>query len=139
MNRVDAHGLKIAHRAVRFHRQEATPKTRDFARRILGRLAAIIAKIGAEKNRELLAVRDALQPRSTAGTAPTRARCFDMNAYTAFLRRSAICSRSPRTHQVETSDVDEEIGTICGPQLVVPLTNARYALTRGQRPLGQPV
>ena len=80
------------------------------------------------KNRALLATRDALQEQIDAWHLGRRGRPHDPVAYKAFLSEIGYIVAEGGDFEIETDNVDPEIASIAGPQLVVPVMNARYAL-----------
>ncbi|MBB5519904.1 malate synthase G [Amphiplicatus metriothermophilus] len=124
---IEKAGLKVAPVLAAFVEEEALPGTGVGADAFWSGLADIVETLGP-KNRALLARRDALQEklddwhRSRAGAA------FDAASYQAFLREIGYLVEEPAPFSVETANVDPELCAVAGPQLVVPASNARYAL-----------
>jgi malate synthase len=90
-------------------------------------LAGLIADF-APRNRTLLDRRDALQTQIDGWYSEHRHEAFDVKAQETFLRAIGYLVPEPAPFAIETANVDPEFSTTPGPQLVVPITNARYAL-----------
>ena len=90
-------------------------------------LASLVAELGP-RNRALLERRDALQAQIDGWYRERRDGAVDVAAEEAFLRSIGYLAPEPPAFSVSTEGVDPEFSHIPGPQLVVPITNARYAL-----------
>ena len=126
MDMIDAAGLKVAPALHQFI-TGAAEGTGVSAEAFWSGLAATVAAL-APRNAELLARRDVLQAQIDGWHAAHPARPIDPEAYEAFLREIGYLVAEPAPFAVATENVDPEIASIAGPQLVVPVMNARYAL-----------
>ncbi len=82
----------------------------------------------APKNRELISIRKDLQNKIDDWHIKNKGSEFNFEEYKKFLIEIGYLKNEGPDFQIETKDVDEEIAKIAGPQLVVPIMNARYAL-----------
>lgn len=80
------------------------------------------------ENKQLLAIRDELQENIDTYHSERRDKRWNADAYRQFLGDIGYLEATPEQFQIETTNVDPEIATIAGPQLVVPVSNARFAL-----------
>ncbi|WP_062226690.1 malate synthase G [Aureimonas frigidaquae] len=124
---VEMHGLKVDAGLKTFVENEALPGTGIEADALWRGLAAMLEEL-APRNRALLARRDALQQEIDAWCRERQGGALDGAAYEAFLRQIGYIVPEGGDFSVETDHVDPEIASIAGPQLVVPVMNARYAL-----------
>src|SRR5262245_4250166 len=123
---VEVAGLKVARELHDFMGQEALPGTGVAPERFWAASAAILNDL-APQNAALLKKRDEIQAKIDGWHRAHPAKPVDLAAYTAFLKEIGYLLPEGPDFQVGTSGVDPEIASIAGPQLVVPVSNARYA------------
>ena len=127
---VNRAGLGVAEVLARFIEDEALPGSGLDPAAFWQGAAAIFARFTPE-NRALLAQRDALQAQIDGWYSARAGRPLDAAAraeHEAFLREIGYLVPEPAPFAVDPAKVDPEIATIAGPQLVVPILNARFLL-----------
>ena len=125
--RVETGGLKIARELHDFIVEEAMPGTGVDASEFFNAFGRIVSEL-APKNIELLEKRTGLQRQISDWHKKNPGPIGDMAGYEGFLRSIGYLVPEGDDFSVGTKNVDPEIGEIAGPQLVVPVLNARYAL-----------
>ena len=125
--RINRSGLQVAIELDRLVSEQAAPGTGVDPAAFWDGFAKILADLGP-KNRALLARRDELQAMIDGWHQARRGQALDAAAYKAFLQEIGYLLPEPADFRIETRNVDDEIARIAGPQLVVPVMNARYAL-----------
>ena len=125
--RVDRVGLQVARELAGFIEDEVLPGTDVAAEAFWEGFAGMIGAL-SDENRALLARRDELQAQIDQWHIAHRDQPHDHEAYKAFLEEIGYLLPERREFEIDTANVDPEIAAVPGPQLVVPITNARYAL-----------
>jgi len=125
--RTAAHRLQVASNLHRFIETQVLPGTGVAPAAFWKGFDAIVADL-APKNIALLAERDRLQTELDAWHKANPGPISDMPAYRAFLETIGYLVPSPKKLKITTKNVDAELAKQAGPQLVVPIMNARYAL-----------
>jgi malate synthase len=126
-SRVSRAGLQIAPVIAQLLEEQICPGTGVEPEQFWTGLAEILADLGP-RNRELLEIREDLQRKIDAWHRDNPGATYDRAAYKAFLVEIGYLLPEPAPFTISTDNVDPEVASIAGPQLVVPVMNARYAL-----------
>ena len=120
-------GLRVDAALVAFVETSVLPGTAVTPQVFWEGYAALLAELVPE-NQHLLQQRDSLQAQIDAWLAARRAQPLDLAAWRGFLTEIGYLLPEGPDFAIETGPVDPEISTLSGPQLVVPVSNARFAL-----------
>ena len=125
--RTPIHSLQVATELYRFIEDKVLPGTGVDSAKFWAGFDALVNDL-APKNADLLAKRDRIQAEMDAWHTANPGPIADMAAYRAFLERIGYLVPVPADVKATTANVDAELALQAGPQLVVPILNARYAL-----------
>ncbi|BBB28284.1 malate synthase G [Neptunomonas japonica] len=125
--RVQTGSLQVAEGLYNFINNEALPGTGISNDQFWSAMDAVIHDL-APRNRELLAKRDDFQTQIDQWHINRKGQPFNFSEYKTFLKTIGYLVPEGADFSAQTSNVDPEMATMAGPQLVVPVMNARFAL-----------
>jgi len=127
MDYISQNKLSVAGVLFRFVNDELLPSTNIDPKKFWSCLSKYAHEF-APKNKELLEVRENLQKQIDIWHKNKKDKKINLKEYSNFLKKIGYLKKESKKFQIETKNVDHEISKIAGPQLVVPVMNARYAL-----------
>ena len=127
MKIVDKNGLKVSSILFEFINNEVIPGTEIGADEFWDSFAKAVTDL-APINKDLIKKREGLQKKIDDWHKSNSDKDFNKEEYLKFLKQISYIVEEKEDFKIETLNVDEEISSIAGPQLVVPVDNARYAL-----------
>ena len=120
-------GMQVSEQLASFVNQQALPGTGISSERFWAGFSELLHDLGP-KNRNFLAIREDMQKQIDDWHIARRGQAHDAVAYQAFLHDIGYLLPEGADFAIQTTNVDPEIASIAGPQLVVPIMNARFAL-----------
>jgi len=127
MNKIKKGNLTISPVLLEFVNKEVIPSTNIDAEDFWKKFDIAVHKL-APINKALIEKRESIQKKIDKWHLINRGKELNKNEYTKFLKSINYIVEEKESFQISTQNVDEEIAKIAGPQLVVPIDNARYAL-----------
>ena len=127
MKIIEKNGLKISSVMFDFVNNEAIPETGLDSDQFWAKFSEVVHEM-APTNKYLIEKRETIQKKIDDWHKSNKGKEFDKKEYIKFLKSLDYLIEEKNEFKIETSNVDEEISSIAGPQLVVPVDNARYAL-----------
>lgn len=127
MNVVDKNGLKISSTLFKFINEEAIPGTGVNSEEFWKKFSKVVHEL-APINKKLIEKREDIQKKIDSWHKKNKGKEFNKTEYIQFLKSIEYLVEEQNDFKIETAQVDQEISSIAGPQLVVPVDNARYAL-----------
>ena len=127
MSYIEKNGLKINSKIFEFINKEVLPGTGIESEDFWNKFEKIVQEL-SPINKSLIKKRETIQKKIDEWHKSNKGESFNKEEYTDFLKSISYISEEKEDFIIETSNVDQEISSIAGPQLVVPVDNARYAL-----------
>ncbi len=127
MKMIDKNGLKVSSNLLEFINKEVIPNTNIDIEDFWNKFSKIVHDL-SPINKALIQKREAIQKKIDDWHKSSRGENFDKIKYINFLKSIGYLVKEGDNFNIETSKVDDEISSVAGPQLVVPVDNARYAL-----------